>query len=128
MDSLFAAIEDIREVTFIGIETLEDLKRDHDITLDPVEHRRNLTTRDFPLSQIVGRRFCVREVVLLGGRLNTSCPYLNLVTQKDVGNLFEHRSGLNCFLLNSGKLLLVIQFNSLTDAFFYNLNYVLRWE
>ena len=96
MDSSFAAIKDIREVTFIEIETLEALKRDHDITLYPVEHRRNLTTPDVPLNQIVGRRFRVKEVVLFGGRLNTPCPYLNLVTKKDVCNLLEHRSGLNC--------------------------------
>ena len=73
----YSDIKDIREVTLIEIETLEALKRDHDITLEPVEHRRNLTTRDVPLNHLVGKRFRVGEVVLLGGRLNIPCRYLN---------------------------------------------------
>ena len=84
--------------------TLEALKRDHDITLELVEHRSNLTTRDVPLNHLVGKRFWVGEVVLLGGRLNTPCRYLNLVTQKDVCDLLEHRSGLNCSILKSGQV------------------------
>ena len=101
----YSDIKDIREVTLIEIETLEALKRDHDITLDPVEHRRNLTTRGVPLNHLVGKRFRVGEVVLLGGRLNTPCRYLNLVTQKDVCDLLEHRSGLNCSILKSGQVI-----------------------
>ena len=100
----YSDIKDIREVTLIEIETLEALKRDHDITLEPVEHRRNLTTRDVPLNHLVGKRFRVGEVVLLGGRLNTPCRYLNLVTKKDVCDLLEHRSGLNCSIFKSGKV------------------------
>ena len=92
----YSDIKDIREVTLIEIETLEALKRDHDITLDPVERRRNLTTRDVPLNHLVGKLFRVGEVVLLGGRLNTAYRYLNLVTKKDVCDLLEHRSGLSC--------------------------------
>ncbi len=75
----YSEIEGIREVTLIEIETLEALKRDHNIILEPTEHRRNLTTRDVPLNQLVGKRFRVGEVLLIGGRLNTPCRYLNLV-------------------------------------------------
>ena len=73
----YSDVKDIRKVTLIEIGTLEALKRDHDITLEPVEHRRNLTTRDVPLNHLVGKRFRVGEVVLLGGRLNIPCRYLN---------------------------------------------------
>ena len=62
----YSEIEDIREVTLIEIETLEALKRDHDIVLEPAEHRRNLTTRDVPLNHLVGKRFRVGDVLLLG--------------------------------------------------------------
>ena len=41
----YSEIEDIREVTLIEIETLEALKRDHNIILEPAEHRRNLRPR-----------------------------------------------------------------------------------
>ena len=100
----YSEIEDIREITLIEIETIEALKRDHNIALEPAEHRRNLTTRDVPLNHLVGKRFRVGEVLLLGGRLNTPCRYLNLVTKKDVCDLLEHRSGLNCSILESGKV------------------------
>ena len=93
---------DVREVTLIEIETLEALARDHDITLDPQEHRRNLTTRDVPLNHLVGRRFRVGDVVLEGGRLNTPCRYIDMITQKTICDLLEHRSGLNCRIVSGG--------------------------
>ena len=100
----YSEIEDIREVTLIEIETLEALKRDHNIILEPAEHRRNLTTQDVPLNHLVGERFRVGAVLLFGGRLNTPCRYLNLVTKKDVCDLLEHRSGLNCSILGGGTI------------------------
>ncbi len=100
----YSKIEDIREITLIEIETIDALKRDHNIALEPAEHRRNLTTRDVPLNHLVGKRFRVGEVLLLGGRLNTPCRYLNLVTKKDVCDLLEHRSGLNCSILENGTV------------------------
>lgn len=101
----YSEIEDIREVTLIEIETLEALKRDYNIIVEPTEHRRNLTTRDVPLNHLVGKRFRVGEVLLLGGRLNTPCRYLNLVTKKNICDLLEHRSGLNCSIVESGTVI-----------------------
>ena len=101
----YSEIEDIREVTLIEIETLEALKRDYNIIVEPTEHRRNLTTRDVPLNHLVGKRFRVGEVLLLGGRLNTPCRYLNLVTKKNICDLLEHRLGLNCSIVESGTVI-----------------------
>jgi len=98
----YSAFPDVREVTLIEIETLEALARDHDITLDPQEHRRNLTTRDVPLNHLVGRRFRVGEVILEGGRLNTPCRYIDMITGKQICDLMEHRSGLNCRIVAGG--------------------------
>lgn len=100
----YSALPDIREVTLIEVETLIALHRDHAITLSPPEHRRNLTTRDVPLNHLVGRRFRVGAVLLEGGRLNTPCRYLDLVTGKTVCDLMEHRSGLNCSILEGGEI------------------------
>jgi len=100
----YSQIKDIREVTLIEIETLEALRRDHDISLAPEDHRRNLTVRDVPLNHLVGKRFWVGEVLLLGGRLNTPCRYLDLVTGKSVCDLLTHRSGLNCAILKGGDI------------------------
>jgi len=91
-----------RQVTLIEIETLEALARDHGIELAPNETRRNLTTRGVPLNHLVGRRFRVGAVLLLGARLNVPCKYLEQVTGKPVYEPLLHRSGLNCEIIEGG--------------------------
>ncbi len=93
---------DIREATLIEIETLEALRRDHDIDLLPHEHRRNLTTRGVPLNHLVGKRFRLGECMLEGGRLNVPCQYLEDLVQKKVFKHLMHRSGLNCRIVAGG--------------------------
>lgn len=100
----YSEIPDVREVTLIETETLIALQRDHDIALSVDEHRRNLTTEAVPLNHLVGRQFWVGEVVLEGGRLNTPCRYLELLTGKTVCDLMEHRSGLNCRIIRGGEI------------------------
>lgn len=91
-----------RQVTLIEMESLEALARDLGIELRPDETRRNLTTRDAPLNHLVGRRFRVGAVLLLGARLNVPCKYLEQVTGKPVYAPLIHRSGLNCEILEGG--------------------------
>ena len=73
---------DVREVTLIEQEALDALSRndpplqDGPITLEPRDHRRNLTVIGVPLNHLVGRRFRVGDVILRGGRLNFPCKYL----------------------------------------------------
>jgi len=100
----YSSFPDIREVTLIEIETITALKRDHNIDLSPEEHRRNLTTENVPLNHLVGKRFWVGQVLLEGGRLNTPCRYLDLVTGKSVNDVLLHRSGLNCWIVQSGQI------------------------
>lgn len=100
----YSAFPDIRDVTLIEIETLIALKRDHDIDLTPEEHRRNLTTENVPLNHLVGKRFWVGQTLLEGGRLNTPCRYLDLVTGKSVNDILLHRSGLNCSIVQGGSI------------------------
>jgi MOSC domain-containing protein YiiM len=95
---------DIREVTLIDEETLIAIKRDHDIELLPDEHRRNLTTRDVPLNHLVGRRFRIGETILEGGRLNVPCKYLQTLLNKKVFVPLLNRSGLNCRIIEGGKI------------------------
>lgn len=93
-----------RQVTLIEMETLEALARDHGIELAPNETRRNLTTRHVPLNHLVGRRFRVGAVLLLGARLNVPCKYLEQVTGKPVYAPLLNRSGLNCEIIESGTV------------------------
>ena len=100
----YSPFPDIREVTLIEVETLEALKRDHGIDLTADAHRRNITTRDVPLNHLVGKTFWVGDVQLSGGRLNTPCRYLDLLLGKSVCDLLEHRSGLNCSIVQGGTI------------------------
>jgi MOSC domain-containing protein YiiM len=100
----YSEFPDIREVTLFETETLDALARDHDLVLLPEEHRRNLTTEGVPLNHLVGRRFFVGEVLLEGGRLNTPCRYLDLVTSKAACDLLTHRSGLNARIIAGGTI------------------------
>ena len=100
----YSPFPDIREVTLIEQETLIALKRDHEVDLVPDEHRRNLTTESVPLNHLVGKRFWVGSVLLEGGRLNTPCRYLDVITKKSVYEFLKHRSGLNCYVVQSGMI------------------------
>jgi len=100
----YSPFPDIREITLIENETLIALKRDHEVDLVPGEHRRNLTTENVPLNHLVGKRFWVGSVLLEGGRLNTPCRYLDLITKKSVYEFLKHRSGLNCSIVKSGMI------------------------
>lgn len=100
----YSHLPDVREVTLIEVETLNALARDHAITLEPHLHRRNLTTHDVPLNHLVGRQFYVGEVLLEGGRLNTPCRYIDMITKLAICDQLEHRSGLNCRVVTGGVI------------------------
>ena len=91
-----------RQVTLIEIETLEAIRRDHRIPIEPQETRRNLTTRGVPLNHLVGRRFRVGEVVLHGERLNVPCKYLDGLLGRELFGPLTNRSGLNCTIVTGG--------------------------
>jgi len=93
-----------RQVTLIESETLDALRRDHAIDLAPHETRRNLTTAGVPLNHLVGREFRIGEVVLVGGRLNVPCLYLEDLLGKPVFKPLIHRSGLNCRIVKGGTI------------------------
>ena len=67
--------EDGRQVTLFEHESLEAIRRDLNIALEPHETRRNIITRDVPLNHLVGQKFLVGEVLLEGTRLNAPCQY-----------------------------------------------------
>ncbi len=93
-----------RQVTLIEVETLEALRRDHDVDLLPVEHRRNITTVGVPLNHLVGAYFAVGSCVFYGGRLNVPCAYLEGLVAKRVFRPLVHRSGLNARIVLGGTV------------------------
>lgn len=101
---------DVREVTLFEAEVLEALAANDPplqsgpIHLEPVDHRRNLTTRGVPLNHLVGKRFRVGDVVLRGGRLNFPCKYLEELLGKPLFLPLYNRSGLNCTIEVGGVI------------------------
>jgi MOSC domain-containing protein YiiM len=89
-------------VTLIEMEVLDAMARGDPshpgeaVKLAPADHRRNLTTSGVPLNHLVGKRFKVGESVLIGGRLNFPCRYLERLLQRPVYTALINRSGLNC--------------------------------
>ena len=92
------------------MEVLEALARNDPpiqagpIRIAPGDHRRNLTVRGVPLGHLVGKRFRVGDVVLIGGRLNYPCKYLEKLLGLPVYLPLYNRSGLNCRIERGGTI------------------------
>ena len=93
-----------REVTLIEMEAIDALESDYQITLDPKDSRRNITTRGVPLNHLRGREFTIGEVKLQGIRFCEPCGNLVKLTEKDVFRGLIHRGGLRAKILNGGTI------------------------
>jgi hypothetical protein len=99
-----------REVTLFEMGVLEALARNDPplqfgpINLGPADHRRNLTVVGVPLNHLVGSRFRVGGSVLVGGRLNFPCRYLEKLLCQPVYLPLYNRSGLNCRIEQGGTV------------------------
>lgn len=93
-----------RHLTLIEAETIEALWHEQRIALKPGESRRNLTTRDVRLNDLVGQRFWVGDVLCVGTGLCEPCQYLSELTGKPLLRLLVHRGGLRADVLTSGQL------------------------
>ena len=92
-----------RQITLIELESVEALKRDFKIVLEPTQTRRNIVTRGVPLNHLVGRQFRIgRDVVLQGVRLCEPCDYLESLTLNGVRAGLIHRGGLRADIINGG--------------------------
>lgn len=93
-----------KETTLIEIESLEALKRDHNLDLTPAESRRNIVTRNVPLNHLVGREFQVGEVTLRGIKLCEPCSYLQNMTRQGILAGLTHRGGLMAQIVSGGTI------------------------
>jgi MOSC domain-containing protein YiiM len=94
-----------RQVTLVELESVEALKRDFKIVLEPTQTRRNIVTRGVPLNHLVGRQFRIgRDVVLQGVRLCEPCDYLESLTLSGVRESLIHRGGLRADIISGGTI------------------------
>jgi MOSC domain-containing protein YiiM len=93
-----------REVTLIESEAIEALERDHGVSIDPGDARRNIVTQGVALNHLVGRGFAVGEVRLRGLRLCEPCGHLEKLTRRGVREGLVHRGGLRAEIVAGGMI------------------------
>lgn len=91
-----------RALTLIEEEAIEAVRRDYGIELAPGASRRNVVTRGVALNHLVGRKFRLGEVEVVGVRLAEPCAHLESLTAKGVRRAFVHRGGLRGEVVSGG--------------------------
>lgn len=93
-----------RELTLVEAESLDDLRTENGIALDPGQTRRNVTTRGIRLNDLVGQRFMVGDALCEGMRLCEPCDYLEGLVGKPVIRPLTHKAGLRAVILGEGEI------------------------
>jgi MOSC domain-containing protein YiiM len=94
-----------RALTLIAAEAVEALEREHGISIEPRESRRNLVTRGIDVNELVGKQFRVGEVECRGVELCEPCTDLQAMTkQPGIIKGLTHRGGLNADILSDGAI------------------------
>jgi MOSC domain-containing protein YiiM len=94
-----------RQVTLIELESVDAVKRDLKMTLEPSQTRRNIVTRGVPLNHLVNQQFRLGgEAVFQGVRLCEPCDHLENLTFKGVSEALLHRAGLRADIISSGAI------------------------
>ena len=92
-----------RQLTLIEQESIEAMCQDG-VQISPGETRRNLITQGIALNDLVGKRFFVGQIELLGIRLCEPCDYLASRTDPRVKQSMAHRGGLRVDILSEGYI------------------------
>jgi MOSC domain-containing protein YiiM len=93
-----------RELTLIELETIDALRHDHGIVVQPGEVRRNVVTEGVPLNHLVRREFKIGDALARGIRLCEPCTHLVEVTGRRLLGPLVHRGGLRAQIVQSGRI------------------------
>jgi MOSC domain-containing protein YiiM len=92
------------DITLIEAEALEAFTAETGIELSHEESRRQVLTRDIRLNDLVGKRFRVGEVEVVGRELCEPCNHLQSMTRPGVLRGMVHRAGLNADVVTPGRI------------------------
>jgi len=93
------------ELTLIEVETTDAIAAKHGLTLDPGKTRRNIVTRGIDLNALVGVKFKLGEVTVIGTRLCHPCAYLECLTNRPgLTRMLAGRGGLRAQILTDGVI------------------------
>jgi MOSC domain-containing protein YiiM len=94
-----------RALTLIAAEAVEALEREHGISIEPRESRRNVVTRGIDVNALVGKRFRIGDVECEGVELCEPCTGLQAMTkQPGIIKGLTHRGGLNADIVTDGEI------------------------
>jgi MOSC domain-containing protein YiiM len=91
-------------LTLIAAEAVEAMEREHGISIEPRESRRNVVTRGIDVNELVGKRFRVGDVECRGIELCEPCTSLQAMTKPGIIKGLAHRGGLNADILSDGEM------------------------
>jgi MOSC domain-containing protein YiiM len=92
------------DITLIEAEALEAFTGETGIPLSHEESRRQVLTRGIRLNELVGKRFRVGEVEVVGVELCEPCNHLQSMTRPGVLRGMVHRAGLNADVVTPGRI------------------------
>jgi MOSC domain-containing protein YiiM len=95
---------DAGDITLIEAEALEAFTEETGIALSHEESRRQVLTRGIRLNDLVGKRFRVGGVEVVGRELCEPCSHLQSLTRPGVLRGMVHRAGLNAEIVNPGRI------------------------
>jgi hypothetical protein len=92
------------DLTLIAGEVLDSVELPDGRHLSGDESRRNIVTRGLDLNALVGQRFTIGELELIGRRRCEPCAHLQRLTRPGVLRALVYRGGLRADLLTSGTV------------------------
>jgi MOSC domain-containing protein YiiM len=98
-----------RAITLIAAEAVEAMEREHGISIEARESRRNVVTRGIDVNELVGKRFRVggvecRGIECRGIELCEPCTTLQAMTKPGIIKGLAHRGGLNADIVSDGEI------------------------
>ena len=99
-----------QNITFVASEAIEKFNNDYQQSISLDTLRRNIVTEGVNLNALVGKKFSVGEVRLIGVELCEPCKDLGLrlenekLSGADIVKAFLHSGGLRADILSDGVL------------------------
>ena len=93
-----------RALTLIEQEAIDAVRREHGIDLSEGRSRRNLVTSGVVLSELIGKRIRIGEVLLRGVRPAAPCAHLERLTALGLMEALKGRGGLRADVLEGGVI------------------------
>lgn len=91
-------------LTLIAAEAVEAMEREHGISIEPRESRRNIVTRGIDVNELLGKEFRIGDVECRGIELCEPCTTLQAMTKPGIIKGLVHRGGLNADILSDGEI------------------------